>query len=256
MNDFIYKEIYSEIKNNYRSNWTKSDIERMRGMSTISTMSTSRMNAILETIRYVKKKNIPGDLVECGVYMGGNIALSIGEMKRLDINRSFWAYDTFSGVPKNELIDNDTHIPMNKEGSGESVESRYVDDKWCYCDLDEVNQNVLECTKNQTNYKYNNEETKDIIDDIVIYVEGSVIDTIPKTLPEQISFIRLDMDIAAPTKHTLEHIWDLIPIGGVIHIDDYNMFSGVHEVVDEFFDDKFIYTQEIDDCAISIVRLS
>jgi len=256
MNDFIYKEVLSEIKNNYRPKWTKSDIEKMNGISTISTMSTSRMNAILETIRYVEKKNIPGDLVECGVYMGGNIALSIGEMKRLNINRSFWAYDTFSGVPKNELIDNDTHILMNHEGSGDSIESRYVDDKWCYCDFDEVKQNVLEHTRHQTEYKYNSEEIKDVVNEKVIYVKGSVIDTIPETLPEQISFIRLDMDIAAPTKHTLEHIWDLIPVGGVIHIDDYNMFSGVHKVVDEFFDDKFVYTQEIDDCAISIVRLS
>lgn len=45
MNDFIYKEIYSEIKNNYRSKWTKSDIGKMMEISTISTMSTSRMNA-------------------------------------------------------------------------------------------------------------------------------------------------------------------------------------------------------------------
>ena len=254
MNDFVYKEIYSEIKNNYRSNWTKSDIEKMMAISSISTMSTSRMNAILEAIRYIKKKNIPGDFVECGVYMGGNIALTVSEMNALDINRSFWAYDTFSGVPKNELIENDTHIIMNSEGPGESVESRYFDDKWCYCDLDEVKQNVLIISKELIHCS--DETIKDIVNEKVTYVEGSVIDTIPAILPEQISFIRLDMDIATPTKHTLEHIWDLIPVGGVIHIDDYNMFSGVHEVVDAFFEDKFVYTQEIDDCAISIVRLS
>tara|TARA_B110000858_G_C17653121_1_gene403653 strand:+ start:99 stop:848 length:750 start_codon:yes stop_codon:yes gene_type:complete len=249
--------MYSEITNDYRTTWSLNYIKKMRALDPISTMSTSRIVAILETIKYIENKNIPGDLVECGVYMGGNIALSVGYMNELGItNRSFWAYDTFSGVPKNELVENDRHMLSNNIGTGSSVEERYVDDKWCYCDLDEVKQNVLEHTRWQTENEYNSEEIKDVVNEKVIYVKGSVIDTIPETLPEQISFIRLDMDIAVPTKHTLGHIWDLIPVGGVIHIDDYNMFSGVHKVVDEFFDDKFVYTQEIDDCAISIVRLS
>jgi len=245
--------MYSEITNNYRTTWSTHYIKKMRGISPISTMSTSRIVAILEAIKYIENKNIPGDLVECGVFMGGNIALSVGYMSELGIiNRSFWAYDTFSGVPKNELVENDRQIIDNS-----IVEKQYKDDKWCYCELEEVKQNVLEHTRMQTGErKYNSEEIKDVINEKVIYVKGSVIDTIPETLPEQISFIRLDMDIAVPTEHTLEHIWDLIPVGGVIHIDDYNMFSGVHKVVDEFFDNKFVYTQEIDDCAISIVRLS
>ena len=44
-------------------------------------------------------------------------------------------------------------------------------------------------------------------------------------------------------------------IGASLHIDDYNMFNGVHQVVDEFIKDKPHYMHEIDYTAVSIVKL-
>ena len=46
-----------------------------------------------------------------------------------------------------------------------------------------------------------------------------------------------------------------MPVGAIVQIDDYNSFGGVHKVVDEFFHDKFIYKQEIDYTAITILKM-
>ena len=250
----LSKEPHSELNNLFRRNWLRNDLETMYTISPISTMSASRMQAVMDAIRYVKAKDIPGDIVECGVFMGGNIALALAEMYNLDLDRKFWAYDTFEGVPRKELIDTDREIEIHSSGAGESVERWYnEEDQWCYCPKDGVIENVANIIPKLIPDLY---DANRMIDKKVNFVEGSVLDTIPNILPEKISFIRLDMDIAVPTKHALEHLWDLVSIGGVMHIDDYNMFGGVHEVVDEFFKDKFVYIQEIDYAASAIVRLS
>lgn len=247
-------EPHSELNNLFRRNWTREDLSKMYTISPISTMSSSRMQAILDAIRYVNEKDIPGDIVECGVFLGGNIALTIAEMYTLGMKQKFWAYDTFEGVPKSELIADDREIEIHSSGPGESVTRWYdEEERWCYCSLENVKENVSDVVTKLLPDMY---DASNLMDKNVNFVVGSVLDTMPKTLPKQIAFVRLDMDIAVPTKHALEHIWDLIPVGGVIHVDDYNMFGGVHKVVDEFFKDKLVYIQEIDYASSSIVRLS
>ena len=247
------KEPHSELNNLFRRNWLRKDLTAMYTVAPISTMSTSRMQAVMDAVRHVSKNNIEGDIVECGVFMGGNIALCVAEMFNNGLmKRKFWAYDTFEGVPKSELSDSDREIEIHMEGLGDSVEKWYDEkDKWCFCNKSAVELNVIE-TLDQL---IPDVMAKDIHDKLTVYVDASVIDTIPETLPEKIAFIRLDMDIATPTAHALPHIWERLSVGGVLHIDDYNMFGGVHDVVNEFFADKKVYMQEIDYTAIAIVKV-
>jgi O-methyltransferase len=250
------KEPHSELNNLFRRNWTREDLTTMYTITPISTLSTSRMQAVMDSMRHVWRRNIPGDIVECGVFMGGNVALCLSEMAKLNItDKKFWAYDTFDGVPKSELIDTDREIELHSEGLGNSVETWYdEEDHWCRCPLEKVELNVENILGQllPDEFEYTPEG---YIYKKVNYIKGSVIETIPDQLPDQIAFARLDMDIAAPTKHALPYVWDRLAVGGVIHIDDYNMFGGVHEVVDEFLADKLVYTQEIDYAAISIVKV-
>lgn len=244
---------HSEIHNLFRRNWTRADLNTMYAINHISTMSTSRMQAVMDGIRHVKKNKIEGDLVECGVFRGGNIALGVKEMVELELtDRTFWAYDTFTGVPKTELSEIDREIEQHSAGVGASVEKWYLaDDTWCFCDEDNVRDNVI-ATLGTLLPDMN---SQDLVNKYTKFIKGSVIDTIPDTLPNKISFIRLDMDIAVPTEHTLPYIWEKMSIGASLHIDDYNMFNGVHQVVDEFIKDKPHYMHEIDYTAVSIVKL-
>lgn len=217
----------------------------------ISTMSTSRVYHNMAAIQHVADRGIIGDIVEFGVYMGGNLALFAHECHAHDLQRDIWAYDTFEGVPYVEIepIDN---MSMTDDSTISNPALRYVDSKWCYCDIDQVRYNVHSALRDLLM-----DATKvDALANNIRYVKGSVLNTVPAVMPEAISFVRLDMDIAQPTKHVIGDVWDRLSVGGIMHVDDYNTFSGVHSVIDEFVSDKHVYIHEIDYTAISIVRLA
>lgn len=242
--------MYSELVNGGRGHWDSRVYEKIRQIDPISTMSVSRVFASMEAISHVAKQDIRGDIVECGVFKGGNIALFACEAWERSLDRKIWAYDTFSGVPYNELEDIDTELHTDRP-SGASVADRYLDKRWCSCDIDQVMANVAEALVGLCGSESDAADAKEL----VRYVQGSVMDTIPLHMPDSIGFVRLDMDIAQPTRHALDHMWPRLSVGGVIHVDDYNSFGGVHEVIDRFFSDKSVYVHEIDHTAISIVRL-
>lgn len=241
-------DLNSELSGITRKHWSLSEIKKMYDIRPISTMSTSRIKNIMSAIEHIETKNIPGDVVECGVYMGGNISLCVNELYEKNSNKLFYAFDTFKGVPKKEITNIDTIISTNGIKTNESVIKYYDEnEKWCYCDLNTVKENIQTTLKKLNN---NNENYLNIK-----FIEGSVLDTIPKNLPDKISFILLDMDISKPTEHVLPYIWERMSIGGILQIDDYNSFNGIKNVINEFFSDKFVYIQEIDYTAISIVKI-
>ena len=72
----------------------------------------------------------------------------------------------------------------------------------------------------------------------VFFIKGMVEDTIPKTIPNEISLLILDTDYYRSTKHELINLYPLVVSGGIIIIDDYGTWAGVKKAVDEFFIDK------------------
>ena len=63
---------------------------------------------------------------------------------------------------------------------------------------------------------------------------GLVEETIPGAAPERIALLRLDTDWYASTKHELDHLYERVPSGGVVIIDDYDYWEGSRKAVDEF----------------------
>ncbi len=63
---------------------------------------------------------------------------------------------------------------------------------------------------------------------------GPVEETIPAGAAEAIALLRLDTDWYASTRHELEHLYDRVPSGGVVIIDDYDYWDGSRKAVDEF----------------------
>jgi hypothetical protein len=66
------------------------------------------------------------------------------------------------------------------------------------------------------------------------YHAGLVQDTIPEQAPERIALLRLDTDWYESTRHELAHLYDRVPSGGVIIVDDYDYWEGSRQAVDEF----------------------
>ena len=152
--------------------------------------SAERMYALWEATRYVQRRNIPGAIVECGVWRGGS-AMIMAHVLR-GTRRELWLYDTFEGMPEPAAGDRDF------QGQSPDLRSKLVR---AAAGLDEVQRNLA-------------------FYEPIVYVQGKVEATIPARAPDRVALLRLDTDWEASTRHELEHLYDRLSPGGVLLIDD------------------------------------
>jgi len=61
---------------------------------------------LLNSIEYIVKNEIPGSIVECGVWKGGSIMAATKMLLNLNCtNREIYLFDTFEGMTKPDEID-------------------------------------------------------------------------------------------------------------------------------------------------------
>jgi len=191
--------------------------------------SVERLYALYQAVAYVIAADVPGDIVECGVWRGGSSMMSALTLQELGCRRPIWLYDTFEGMPP----------PGEKDVrySGESAQTLLESaervpgafNEWAWATLDDVQRNM-----GSTGY------------DAFEYVAGPVESTIPANAPEQIALLRLDTDWYDSTKHEIEHLYPRLAEGGVLIIDDYGHWEGARRAVDEYFIDRPILLNRID----------
>jgi Macrocin-O-methyltransferase (TylF) len=78
-----------------------SDFERSVCRDSISVSSPEAIISLVRAVEYVSRSEIPGALVECGVFEGGNIEVMIRTLQHLQVaDRDIYLYDTFAGMPR------------------------------------------------------------------------------------------------------------------------------------------------------------
>jgi hypothetical protein len=182
--------------------------------------SPERVKALWDAVLYVVRAQIPGSIVECGVWRGGSMmvaALALQSDRETD--RDLYLFDTFQGMVEpgpHDLRHDDVHaadILSEPEIPGGTP--------WrAVSTLDEVQRNMR-----SVGYP----------DERIHYVEGRVEDTVPQEAPHEIAILRLDTDWYESTKHELVHLFPRIAPGGVLIIDDYDFWQGAKRAVDEYF---------------------
>jgi O-methyltransferase len=179
--------------------------------------SDEKLFALVVAARHVCDHAIAGDVVECGVWRGGSmqaIARVLGA--RGDTGRELHLFDTFEGMPP----PTDEDVRQGGPPAAELLRTRPRTAKvWAVAGLDDVRAGMA-----QTGYPAQR----------VHYHQGLVEDTIPAGAPERIALLRLDTDWYASTRHELEHLYDRVPAGGVVIVDDYDYWEGSRKAVDEF----------------------
>ena len=191
--------------------------------------------ALIKAIHYINKKNLEGDIVESGVWRGGNLFLSkrVQDKYYPDIKRSFYGYDTFEGMPKPSINDG---LEMNEWY--ENFKRNKTD--WAKASLEDVIESSKFFFSQTDSFKF---------------IKGKVEKTLNNkdNLPNKISLLRLDTDWYESTKIELETLYPLIVDNGVLIIDDYGDMPGCRKAVDEFFKNKDILLNSIDrSCRIII----
>lgn len=176
--------------------------------------SPERVAALVQAVRYVDRYNIPGAIVECGVWRAGSsMAAALAHTAR---TRDLWLYDTFEGMSEPTEHDID---PEGRLASDRMPTEEKTGDLWAIAGLDLVRANMT-----ATGYPL----------DKVHFVAGKVEDTIPATMPGPISILRLDTDWYESTAHELEYLIPLVVPHGVLIIDDYGHWQGARKAVDEW----------------------
>ncbi len=132
--------------------------------------------------------NVPGDFVECGVYKGLYSAMLTQYLDWAAIDRRFYLYDTFTGLPE-EWSSQEERDGVNEfyewEGTYERVCERFA--------------------------KYHN----------VDVIQGVVPDVFEQKAPDQIALLHLDLNAAKAEVAALDSIGGRLSNGAVVLMDDY-----------------------------------
>ncbi len=181
----------------------------------------ARLVSLIKAVKHIEKHNIPGGIVECGVYKGGSIMAALRTLLISDTSsRDFYLYDTFEGM--SPPTTDDTSFEGKSATEAFSKKDEFWDQISCYSSLDEVKSNI-----DQIGYPAEK----------IHFVKGKVEETIPhKIMPEKIAILRLDTDWYESTLHELNYLFPKLEKGGILIIDDYGHWEGCKKAVDEYFE--------------------
>lgn len=178
--------------------------------------SIEALFALYTSVNYVLDREIPGDILECGVWRGGSALLAALIMKARNVSdRKLYLYDTFQGMPT------PTEFDVDKYGrTGFEMMEQYGDDiGWCYASLEDV----------KAAFSVHN------FDFEINFVQGDVIETLDRIKPEIISVLRLDTDWYESTAVEFQLLYPRLSTGGVLIVDDYGCWAGSRKATDDYF---------------------
>jgi O-methyltransferase len=164
----------------------------------------------LSNLRLAEKvRDVPGCVVECGVWRGG---MSAGLCHLLGPERCYYLFDSFQGLPDAKEIDGNSAIEWQQDKTGPD----YFDN----CSAPSAF--AEKAMKGASARSFH-------------LIEGWFDHTLPMQAPkEQIALLRLDADWYEGTMKCLESLFDLVSTNGLIIVDDYYTWDGCTRAVHDF----------------------
>lgn len=157
-------------------------------------------------------RSVKGDIVECGVWKGGMIA-GIAEILG-DIDRTYYLFDSFEGLPDAKPVDGSTAISWQK-----NIDSpNYFNN--CKSDIEDAHEAMT--LAGITNFKI---------------VKGWFKDTLPDNGIEQIAILRLDGDWYDSIYDCMHYLFPKVANNGLIIIDDYYVWEGTSKAIHDYLSD-------------------
>lgn len=170
----------------------------------------------IDMVNYIINNNIQGDIIECGVGGGGQIALIKSALANRETTRNIVAFDSYEGIPYGIESKDKVQAGIGKmEGMDGRLESTGI----TVHPLTQVINNITECVGN--------------VNDIQ-FVKGWFQETLPTYKANQIALLRLDGDLYESTMVCLKHLFKSVASQGVVIIDDYGL-EGCKLACDEYF---------------------
>jgi hypothetical protein len=201
-----------------------------------------RLVALCNAVDYIVAHEIPGDIVECGVWKGGSMmAAAQTLLRRRHTDRHLYLFDTFEGMSAPTSADR-TWDGTSAEEILEKNRNPDNTNRFCNAPLEEV-----QSTMSKTGY----DPAK------IHFVKGKVETTLPDQAPPAIALLRLDTDWYESTLHELRHLFPRLSRGGIVIFDDYGSWQGARKAVDQYLKETGVplFLNIIDDEARIAVKL-
>lgn len=164
-------------------------------------------------------RNIPGDIVECGVGRARYLVIFEYANQFFKLGRTVYGFDTFEGFPSAHK--NDVGKRVQQEGEIVGWESNSAG----------IARTVIEADK-----LAHESVMKDANPTTVVTVAGLFKETLPCGLPEKIVFLHADADLYESTRDILVNALPRMSPGGWIVFDELHeteKWPGVKRAVDE-----------------------
>jgi O-methyltransferase len=155
--------------------------------------------------------DIPGEIVECGVFRGSSLTAMALYLKQRRVAKRIFGLDSFEGF--------DEHVHKDLQLGG-------ADDK---------EKRVHGFDQTSLSHVYSKLKRLDLTTSVTL-IQGYFSETLHKLPENRFSFVHLDCDIYASYKEALEYFYWRMSPGGIILLDEYNdpPWPGCNIAVDEF----------------------
>jgi O-methyltransferase len=185
--EIVYKKPYDPRRREVGGDWP-ARAESMIGLR--------RMENIQYCVQTVIDDDVPGDLLEAGVWRGGASIFMKANLKvRGDTSRVLWVADSFQGLP----VPNASLYPAD---TGDDLHTR----------------SGLSVGADQVRHNF---ERYGVLDDRVRFLVGWFKDTLPAAPLSALSVMRLDGDMYESTWQAIEALYPKLSPGGFCIVDDY-----------------------------------
>lgn len=167
-----------------------------------------RLDHLHHCLNLVVTENIPGDLIETGVWRGGATIFMQAHLKAHAITgRTVWVADSFAGLPR----------PSVAEDIGYDISASH--------------EPILAISEDKVRALF---ARYDLLDENVRFLKGWFRDTLPTAPIEQLALLRLDGDLYESTMDALLALYDKLSPGGFIIVDDYGALPPCRRAIEDF----------------------
>lgn len=176
----------------------------------LTMIGMQRLTSLQSCVETVLEEQIPGDLVECGVWRGGASILMRAVLAVYgDEKRCVWLADSFEGVPPpdTEHYKADKGIKLHRAAG------------------------VLAVPEAQVRANF---ERYGLLDDQVRFLPGWFKDTLQDAPIDRIAILRLDGDLYESTIQALDALYPRLSPGGFCIIDDYHAIDACRQAVTDY----------------------
>jgi O-methyltransferase len=156
----------------------------------------ARLDNLQACVTQVLEDDVPGDLLEAGVWRGGASILMRAVLAVYGSDRAVWLADSFEGLP-----------PPDTERFPQDAGLDFSQFPALKVGVEQVKANFA---------KYG------LLDDQVRFLPGWFKDTLPSAPIEQLALIRLDGDLYESTIDSIAALYPKLSVGGFLIVDDYN----------------------------------